>query len=552
MRDGTFGVLSHTIICLLLLVLISGCESAITYGDRMATAVAQGCWDDGAPTPRPVTVTPLGGRVPTPPPTVVTNPGAATTTPMPSPTALPSTTALPRCTPAPGTTQAAWPTSRPTEPQVPTRQADYRQPAVDGATIMRLPNALLGLDLAVHPVQNWPVVAAIDIPMLNRDPARVYLRAYDPIGRGWGVAQNVDRDGSHPGTKFRSVAVGVTGDGTLHVVWGVTEYPEQAMFASQSTDHGTTWSVPERIGGSVPMMGVLDMATTLDNQVFVLALQSTGTGVRAVLLHRAADAQWAAPEPIPFAAPWYGSGGALVVAADELPGHAPQLVAAVTAGTEGAGGVVEIAQRPLRGGAWTVTPRPVTGTAGGAWAGVTRGVAYTWTQGAVRAPAVTFTVVMRDDPTIYALTSRDGGRTWGMAESIARAPSGTTIRSAAPAYDPVAQSTLAIWTCCTDGLWGNAAATHYASWRALGASAWTPTLDPATFGQRVPLVSGASAAGMSSVAQAANTRVAWLAWVEDGQQVRVRTLRLDQVIPFAAYPTATPLASLVPPTIGRP
>lgn len=529
---------------LLSLLALGGCGlvGPLTYGDVVQTAVARGCWEGSDRTPLPVTVTPPDGRPSAMTVTGVDNPGAATPTPAPSATPPPTTTALPRCTPAPGTTLEPWPSSRPTQPPLPTRPADLRQPMVDGETIMRLPNALLALDLAVHPVENWPVVAAVDIPVVNRDHARVFVRAYEPRGGGWGDAQSIDTASTHPGERFRSVALGVTGDGTIHAVWGVTDFPELALFASKSHDRGKHWSPPTRLGGG--LFGVLDIATTLDNQVFVLAMQRDPS-LAPVIFRRGPDGHWGDRETLPLRDVWYASGGALVVAGDGLPGARPHLVAMLTGG-EAEPGTVYVLRRPLDGGVWSVGSRVARGAGSGELPGTVRGLAYAWWRGQAASPAVSFTFTMRDSANVFALTSLDGGESWGDVEAVARSgrPSqgagGTYILSAAPAYDPVAQSLIAIWTCCQDGLWGNAEATHFASWRPLASLRWSPDLRPETFGQRIPLISGASAAGLTAVSQAANARVAWMAWIEDGQAVRVRTLPLDRILPGAAYPTLTP------------
>lgn len=545
-----------SLLLLLPLVILGGCGAGapITYGDLLQTAAARGCWEGAARTPRPVTVTPPGGRTPTAAPTAVANPGAPTRTPAPSASPLPTTTTLPRCTPAPGATLAPWPSPRPTQPALPTHPPDLRQPMVGGETIMRLPNALLALDLAVHPVQNWPAVAAVDIPVVNRDHARVFVRTYEPHGGGWGLAQTVDTAGSHPGERFRSVALGVTGDGAIHAVWGVTDFPDLAMFASESRDQGAHWSAPTRLGGG--LFGVLDVATTLDNQVFVLAMQRDPS-LAPVLFHRDAGGRWGERETLPLRSVWYASGGALVVAGDGMPGVAPQLVALLTAG-ESQPGTVSLLRRPLDGGPWSIDRRTLPGASSDALPGATRGLAFAWRRGETTAPGVSFTFTLRDTADVFALTSLDGGATWGEIEPVARSgltsagAAGSTILSAASAYDPVAQSLIAVWTCCADGRWGNVAATHYASWRPLAERAWRPELRPETFHQRVALVTGAHAAGLTAVDQAANARVAWMAWVEDGQSVRVRTLPLDRVLPGAAYPTLTPPPQHTRSTTGSP
>jgi hypothetical protein len=188
---------------ILLLLFLSGCADgalALTYGERMATAEAQGCWAGAERTPRPVTVTPLPV---TPLPPTLVNPGDPTATPAPSATALPTTTPLPRCTPQPGTTQAPWPTPWPTRPPLPTRVAADRQyPVISNHAVFRLPDAILALDLAVHPTEGWPVVAALDVPLGHAGPARVFVAAYDDAGAAWHPGVLVSLPGSAPGHHF--------------------------------------------------------------------------------------------------------------------------------------------------------------------------------------------------------------------------------------------------------------------------------------------------------------------------------------------------------------
>lgn len=513
-------------IFLVLLLVLAGCGTErrpLTYGEVVQTAEAKGCWPDGAPTPLPVTVTPL------PTSTVILNPGGPTPTTGPTQTSLPTTTPMPRCPPPSGATAAPWPTPLPTDAPVPTRAIEAAQAVVTAETVMHLPNAVLGLDLAVHPTQNWPVVAALDVPVVNQDRARVFVRVYQPESGAWGTAQNVDLGDSHPGERFRSVAVGVTGDGAIHVVWGVTDFPDLAIYTSHSRDLGETWSTPERLG--VGLFGVLDVATTLDGQVFVLALQRDPVVV-PVLLQRTDDGQWREREVLPAGAVWYGSGGALVVAGEGTDAE-PHLVALVT-GAETPHGAVYVLRRPVRGGAWSFGSRQVVGA--GVLPGAVQGIRFAWTDASgVVHPGVSFAFTMRNTASVFALTSRDGGRSWSVVEDVVRSgrassgAAGVYIPAAAPAYDPRTQRMAVIWPCCADALWGRAEATHYASRSSLGSGVWLPTLRPETFDSRIPLISNAQSAGLTVAAQALNTSTAWLAWVEHGRQVQVRTVALEQM-----------------------
>jgi len=61
---------------------------------------------------------------------------------------------------------------------------------------------------------------------------------------------------------------------------------------------------------------------------------------------------------------------------------------------------------------------------------------------------------------------------------------------AAPAYDPIADRLVAIWSCCQDALYGGVASTHYASWSVPGITNWTPLLGSV----RIPTIIGSRSA----------------------------------------------------------
>jgi hypothetical protein len=56
----------------------------------------------------------------------------------------------------------------------------------------------------------------------------------------------------------------------------------------------------------------------------------------------------------------------------------------------------------------------------------------------------------------------------------------------------------------------------------------------------VPLALDGRQVEALSAAQAAGSRTIWVAWVEAGQEVVVRSLPIDQIVPPAEEPTATP------------
>ncbi|PDW01179.1 hypothetical protein [Candidatus Viridilinea mediisalina] len=502
-----------------------GVPSRLSYGQRMATAETQGCWEGALRTPLPVTVTPLPVTVE---PTQVVNPGDPTHTPAPSATPLPTTTPLPRCTPQPGETLEPWPTPWPTHAPVPTRtNADHQFPVVDRQSLMLLPNPIFGMSLAVHPTEGWPVVAAVDVPFGQRGAVpRVFVRVYDPARGGWQPTQHVSTHASAP-ERSRTVAVAVAGDGAIHVVWGVTEFPAMGLYASTSRDRGQTWSAPHLLGS---YRAVLDATATLDNHLFVLALRHEAAA-DVDLFHRTPDGVWQPKQTVPTnGATWSSSAGALLVVGDGVPGVQRALVAAVTT----YGSRVDLYRKGWDDATWTMQHRMVGQEA--LW--TIRGVSVDLPD--ANGGGVSSLVGLQMNPRfgaggVYALTSRDGGVQWGEAEEIVRAD-GATIEAVAVAADPVAQAWISVWTCCAGGLWGNGENTHFASWRTLDAPAWKP----ASFAERVPLVSGGAAVGSVAIAQPRNLPIVWMAWVENAHEVMIRTLDVRRIVPTLAYPTPTP------------
>jgi hypothetical protein len=99
---------------------------------------------------------------------------------------------------------------------------------------------------------------------------------------------------------------------------------------------------------------------------------------------------------------------------------------------------------------------------------VSTGIIFTWSD-AERAHA-------------YSLTSLDGGLSFGPVAPIVLddTATGTGAQApavfAAPAYDPVADRLIAIWTCCMEAQYERVGVTHYASWSVPGSALWTPLL----------------------------------------------------------------------------
>jgi hypothetical protein len=295
-----------------------------------------------------------------------------------------------------------------------------------------------------------------------------------------------------------------------------------------STDYGATWSAPVVLGSG--FFGVLDVQVTLDGEVFVLAMQRDPE-VAPVLLQRTRDGVWQERADIPLRSVWYASSGAIALLGE---GADASVVALLTA-TLDQPNTVYLARRPLMGGDWEVSKRTIA-TDGAVFTGV-RAVSYGYRAAGTSQPGASFVMVARDGASVYTLTTLDGGASWTAGDQVAQG--GTAITAAGIGYDGAAQHLVTIWNCCTDAGWGGAAAaTHYAAAAPAGSSSWTP--DPATT-NRTPLISGARAASLTTVVHAANAQIAWLIWLEDGQDIRARSIGLNEIVPVDQYPTPTPL-----------
>lgn len=522
-----------TLLPLMAALLLASCGTVRTYADVQATAQATGCWPDPFPTPRAVTVTPAGALAATPPLPVPPETPAAT--------ALPTTTPYPRCPPAPGATLIPWPTPVPNPPPYPTMEPRRWQGGSDVQTTLHLPNTVLATDLAAHPTDGWPAVASV-VWSGTRDPERVLVSVYQPHAGLWIPARQVDVGESHLGRYVRTAQVAITGDGGVHVVWGMSDPdfrdgdPPVGVWASQSADGGESWSAPRRL--TTTCRRVNDVAASTDGWVAVLLICEDGSRAsRPAVVVRQPDGAWRAAEPLPFGS-WYYSEGAITIVGE---GQDARAVGVVLTGRGGAPLANVVSKRLADGGSWqveTLPAAPPMARPDGERMWHPQALAYDRPDGRT---AITFTWTEADAATAYALTSLDGGQTWGQAEVVAQASAPETIVAVAPAYDPAADRLAAVWTCCGYDQWSVQGTTHYASWSAPGSGEWRPAGREDTAGPRVPLVLGARSAFETVSAQAAGSRMTWVAWIEQQRQVVVRSLPLNQIIPAGEYPPSTPL-----------
>ncbi len=515
---------------ILLLVVTSwlaGCGPVVTYPDVQRTAQAGGCWPNrpAYPTPPPVTVTPPTPLTPTPL-------GFRWPTGVPSPTRLPTTTPYPRCPGAPGEELAPWPTPVPAQPPYPT-MADTRAGGSSGQkTTLQLPEVVLNVDIATHPTEGWAAVAAA-VWSGNDNPERAFVSVLNPHTHTWTPAHQVDIGPASLGRYTRTVQVAIAGDGVIYAVWGMSDPdfsdndPPASVWAAESRDFGMNWGEPQRIGSDCRQ--VIDAATTLDGWLVVgLGCHDGPSRVQPAIVTRSPQGAWSLERL--SGAIWYFSEGAIAIADD---GGAPRATVAFFTGPNGAMATPPHALLFSRAlgveEPWQLAARDIDipGVEEGPRTWHARAVVYR----PVGASADSITLMFSDASrwNSYALTSQDAGHSW-LAPELIVAPQagGEQIAFAAPAYDASTNRLVAIYTCCTEGGWSDTEpSTHFLRWSAPGSGLWRD----ASPGQRVPLILGARAAGQTVTAQARNARTTWVAWIEGGKAVEVRSFDLATVLP---------------------
>ncbi len=548
------------VICFLAVPLLASCTPVLTQTQAQATAAVAGCWPGNGATPRAVTVTP-NPALPTPTRAIVATTGPRTPTATIGPTHLTgsgqaaTTTPYPRCTPGPNETLIPYPTPAPARPPYPTQPLKLRQGGSDMQTTLQLPGHTYRLKIAVHPTEGWPVVGIMQRFSESADPIQSFVRVFNPRSNKWGTAQQVDIGESSNGQdRFGSTVVGITGDSAVHVVYGASDMdfedgdPPAYLWTRTSTDYGATWSAPRRIARDCWVAD--DMATTAQGWIVVAAncYIPRGSGEvtpQPAMLIRRPDGTWLEPQRIAMPN-WYGAEGAVVIVGD---GDQARAIA-LRFGNLGAanGKAYLISKRLVDAGNWQVAQRDITVPYGDTgerdWHASGLVFPQLHSDGS-STDAVIFTWTGASTTGAYAITSLDGGQSWGRIEPIVY-DGGDPSHGAmhviwiAPAYDPAASRLIAIWTCCADANFTPGASTHYASWSVPGSGIWSPGQLPGRAGPRIPVVLGSRSAWNSVAAHSINARSVWVAWVEQGNQINVRTLNLNQIIPAGAYPLSTP------------
>jgi hypothetical protein len=414
------------------------------------------------------------------------------------------------------------------------------QVGADLQTTLSLPGVLLTLDLATHPTDSWAALATV-VWSGNQDPDRVMVSVFHPDTHTWGVARQVDLGPAQIGRYSRTVAIGITGDSTIHVVWAMSDPdfrdgdPPAGVWASQSHDYGVQWSVPQRIASDCRRVN--DLVANADGQLAVLLTCDAGRqGQPVVVLGNAQG--WQPPERLDLPV-WLYSEGQLLLYGQ---GDAATLVGLMLAERQQQSVAYLFRRRLVSGDPWELRARPIilpqqqpTGLR--MW--YPHGLVFPRPDQPDQVGLI-FSWSSADDDIagIYALTSLDGGRSWGPVEPVVYQGQTRARMLFAPlAYDPRADRLVVIWSCCADTRWQVAPSTHYARWSRPGSGLWWPP-DSADS----PLVLGARVAAESVTAQAANSQQTWLAWIEQQQQIQVRSVALNQIIPADQYLSPTGLS----------
>ncbi len=445
-------------------------------------------------------------------------------------------------TPPPATGAPRWPSPVPAPPPYPTMEPRRWLGGSDPHATMQLPGVALELHLAVHPTQGWPAVSVLQRFNEGATPMQAFVRVLNPHTGQWSAAQQVDTGASSNGMdRFGSALVGITGDQVVHAVWGASD-GDGGIWTSASSDYGASWSAPQRLIRHC--WNALDMATTPGGWIVILATCGESDAADApphtVFLIRQEDGMWLAPQTVPVES-W---SGALALAGDGLDLRMTALTMSITAGQRATGHL--IGKYIADPGPWQMHDLALDpGGEGDAdavrWQArhlsftrllpdgrVTTGLIFSWSE-AERAHA-------------FSVTSLDGGLTFGPAVPIVvddggpqTTGAGAPAVFAAPAYDPLADRLVAIWTCCRDIVYAAAPVTHYASWSVPGSTTWTPLRGDG----RVPTILGSRSAHRTATAQAPMSRWTWVAWVEGPNTITVRSVDLNTIVPVDQYPTPT-------------
>ncbi len=442
---------------MLTLLGLSACAAYPTPDQLHATAQVQGCWPYGYPRPNP-TRTPVG---------------------MPAPSVTPTAQApWPTCTPSPRT-----PTLTPTIPPTltPWTRPTERPPLDTTSQLVNISN-MPGSDrhaaVAVHPTEGWAALSWVNVPPDAPEEAVVYVKAQHPRTKGWRQGVSVTTQPAYGFASHPDVAIDDAG--RIHAFFG--QDPFRPHY-SRSDDGGQRWTEPEALvvpAGSqaAALYGRIAVDPAGRVHVFYALPTSEPDAFQYVHHTRAADAAPGTPWRVDTDLFPGEKQVRLAVAFVPLPSGQIRAIA-VTGCNRGCGPAQPIVATQDGSGPWRVQTIP----------GATERMPE---QNVDWVSAIRFQD-QRDQQQVclawgnyaqsgtFASCSRDGGRTWGRAETIIFTPhaadEATIDRGSTPEllYEPTTDKLVAVQIYRQVG----APVTAYPvySYRRADAQTWLPVMD---------------------------------------------------------------------------
>jgi hypothetical protein len=148
---------------------------------------------------------------------------------------------------APKAGSSARPTPVPAPPPYPTMEPRRWLGGSDPHATLQLPGVALDVHIAVHPTEGWPAIAVLQRFNEGATPMQALVRVLNPHTGRWSIGQQVDTGASSNGLDaFGSALIGITGDHTVHAVWGGSD-DGGSIWTSMSSDYGASWSTPEQL-----------------------------------------------------------------------------------------------------------------------------------------------------------------------------------------------------------------------------------------------------------------------------------------------------------------
>jgi hypothetical protein len=347
--------------------------------------------------------------------------------------------------------------------------------------ISNMPGADSSAAVAMHPTEDWAALSWVNVPPDAPDQAVVYVKVQHPRTHAWQQGVSVTTLPAYGFASHPDLAIDEAG--RIHVFFG--QNPLQPHY-SRSEDGGQTWTEPEALPipagyGAEALYGRI--ATDPQGQVHVFYALPTGEpdAFEYVHVERAADADpgaaWRVGTAIFPGTKQVRLGIAFVpLASDQI------RTVAVTGCNRGCGAAQPIVATRDGRGAWrTATIPGATGRMPEQNINWTSAITFRDRSGQAQV-CVSWGNYARSGT--FASCSRDGGRSWGQAETIVFTPptadEAQSDRGSTPEliYDPASDKLVAVQIYRQVGTPTTAYPVY--SYRRADARQWLPVLDGAS------------------------------------------------------------------------